>query len=88
MALEELKLVGDDRLVLRAVVDVEVVDARVDAQLTLRGAPWRIDRRPGLGDLIASGDADQPGAVQRGGVANRTVRGPQQPARGNPVAPA
>jgi len=75
VALEKLELVSDYRFVLRAVVDVEVVDTRVHAKLSFRGAPGRIDRRPRLGDLIAPGDADQPRAVQRGSMADRAVRG-------------
>ena len=80
VALEKLEFVGDDRLVLRAVVDIEVVDTWVHAKLTLRGAPRCVDRRRGLGDLIALGDADQPRAVQCGSMADRAVRGTQQPA--------
>jgi hypothetical protein len=47
MAAQEGQLVGHDRLVLRAVVDVEVVDTRIDAQLPERGATSRLDRGAG-----------------------------------------
>ena len=69
VAAQELDLVGDDRLVLGAVVDVEVVDAGVGAQLAQRRAPGGGDRRARLGDPVGLADADQPGAVQRRGVA-------------------
>ena len=46
MAAEELDLVGDHRLVLGPVVDVEVVDAGIGAQLA-EGRPFRRVARPG-----------------------------------------
>src|SRR5207248_543710 len=81
VATKESELVGDYRLVLWAVVDVEVVDTRVDTQLAVRGAPRGVDGRLGFSHLIISGDADQPGAVQRGGVADGAVRRVQEPGR-------
>ena len=88
MAAQEGELVGDDGLVRRPVVDVEVVDAGIGAQL----APWRPlrrrDRRPRPGNAVGLADADQPGAVEAGGVPGRPVGAPEQPARGDAVAPA
>jgi hypothetical protein len=43
---KELQLVRDHGLVCRPVIDVEVVDARVHAQLTVRGLPGGADGRP------------------------------------------
>ena len=83
MAAKEGELVGDDRLVLRAVVDVEVIDAGIGAQLAERGPPRRRDRRSRLGDPVGLADADQPGAVQVGGVAAGTEGSAEQPARGD-----
>jgi hypothetical protein len=80
VAVKESELVGDDCLVLWAVVDVEVVDARVVAQLAVRGALRGVDRWLGFGHLVISADADQPGAVQRGGVADRADGGPNSQA--------
>lgn len=45
MSPEELELVRDDRLVCRAVIDVEVVDARVRVQFTVRSPPGSADGR-------------------------------------------
>jgi hypothetical protein len=88
MAAQEGQLVGHDRLVVRAVVDVEVVDARIDAQLPEEGATSRLDRGAGAGDLVGSADADQPRAVQSRGVDGGTVGLAEQPARRDAVAPA
>jgi hypothetical protein len=88
VAVKEPKLIGDDGFVLGPVVDVEVIDARIETELAIRGAVRGVDRRLGLGDLVILGDADQPGAVQPGGVADRAVWRTQEPGRRDPVAPA
>jgi hypothetical protein len=88
MASQEPEFVGNDRFVLGAVVDIEVVDSRVHAQLAVRSTPRRLDRRRGLGHLIAFGDADQPRAMQRGGVPDRAIGRPEQPGCRASVAPA
>ena len=82
---QEGELVGDDGLVLGAVVDVEVVDAGVGAQLAERRAARRLDRRARPRDLVGLADADKPRAVQRRGVARRVVgrgRAASAPTRG------
>src|SRR6187551_4019911 len=88
MAPEEVQLVGDERLVDGTVVDVEVIDAGISPQLALRGAAGGGNRRAGLGDAVGLADADEPGAVQLGGVASGSVGAAEQPARGDAVAPA
>src|SRR4051812_21961463 len=88
VAEEELDLVRHDRLVRRAVVDVEVVDAGIGAQLSEWGTAGGGDRRAGLGDAVGLADADQPWAMQLPRVPGGSVRPPEQPARGDPVAPA
>ena len=88
MTAEESDLVGNHRFELGPVVDVEMVDTGVGAQLSERGTPRRRDRRTGLGDPVGLADAEQPGAVEIGGVAGGVVGGAEQPARGDAVAPA
>ena len=44
MAVQKAELVGDDGFVFDAVVDVEVVDSRIDAQFAMRGAAGSLDR--------------------------------------------
>ena len=73
MAVQKAELVGDDGFVFDAVVDVEVVNSRIDAQFAMRGAAGSLDGPTGLGDLIVGGDADQPGAVQGGRMCDRAV---------------
>src|SRR6188474_308287 len=88
VAAKEVDLVGDQRLVLRAVVDVEVIDTRVGAQLALRRPPCGGDRGVGPGDAVGLANANQPGAVELGRVPDRPVGPAEQPAGGNTVAPA
>jgi hypothetical protein len=49
---KEGELIGDDELVLWAVVDIEVIDSRVGLELSPRGATCRRDRRPRLGHPV------------------------------------
>jgi hypothetical protein len=65
-----------------------VVDSRVQAQLAVRSLPRRFGRRSGLGHLAAFGDADQPRAMQRGSMLDRTVGRPEQPGCRAPIPPA
>src|SRR5689334_13046079 len=88
MATQELELVGEERLVRGAVVYVEVADAGIGTQLAPGRPPRRGDRRAGPGDAVGLTDADEPRAVQPAGVASRPVWAPEQPARGDAVAPA
>ena len=65
MAAEEVDLVGDHGLVLGAVVDVEVVDARVGPQLACGARRAAAIAGPGLATRSASPTQTQPRAVQR-----------------------
>ena len=87
MPAEEVDLVGHDSFVLSAIVDVEVIDAGMDPQLTARSLIRGLDGGAGPGDLVGLGDADEPRAMQRFGVAGRTVGLAEQPSRGSAVAP-
>ena len=64
MPAQELELIAHERLVLGAVVDVEVIHPWVDAQLSQRRSPRGGDRDRGLGDTIGVPHAHEPRAVQ------------------------
>src|SRR4051794_31747285 len=85
---QEGDLVGEDRLVLGPVVDVEVIDPRIDAQLTEWSAAGRRDCLGGPGDAVGDADADEPGAMQVRCVVAGAKRRAEQPARRDAVAPA
>jgi hypothetical protein len=57
----------------RPVVNIEVIDTWIDAQLTFRGHARGLNCRPRLGNLIVGSDANQPRAVKRSGMSNRTI---------------
>lgn len=80
MTAEEIELVGDEGLVGGAVVDVEVVDAGVGAQLPHGSAPRGGDRGARPSDAVGLADANEPGTVEAGGVAGGPVGAPEQPA--------
>lgn len=86
--MEELELIGDELLVHRAIVDVEVIDAGVGAQLAFGRSPGRGDSGTRPGNAVGLADADQPGAMKLGGMANRSKRTAEQPTRRDAVAPA
>ena len=88
MTSEECELIGHHGFVLRAVVDVEVIDARIGAQLTVRRAPSGFDGGGRLGHLVRLTYTHQPGAVKGRRVTDRTVRLGDEPRRGDPIAPA
>ena len=71
--MKKFDLIRDHRLVGRPVVDVEMIDTWIDAELTFRGLARRLNCRPRLGNLIVRGDKNQPGAVKRGGMSDRTI---------------
>ena len=71
--MEKLDLIRDHCLVGRPVVDVEMIDTRIDAEFTFRRLARGFNCRPRLGNLIVRSDANQPGTVQRGGMLDRTV---------------
>ena len=71
--MEKLDLIRDHCLVGRPVVDVEMIDARIDAEFTFRRLARGLNCWPRLGNLIVRSDANQPGTVQRGGMLDRTV---------------
>ena len=85
MALKKFDLVSDHRLVRRPIVNIEMIDARINAELTFRGPARRLDCRPRLGNLIVCGDANQPGAMKRGAVLDRPIWWTQQPRRRDAV---
>jgi len=64
----------------QAVVDVEVIDFRIGAQLTEWGSACRGDRGPKFGDSVGLADTTEPRTIQLGGLAGRTVRKAEQPA--------
>ena len=78
---QERELVAHDCLMWRSVVDVEVVDARVDAQLSQRCSTCRCYRGARLGYLVGLAHADEPRAVQPCRQASRLVRGAEEPTR-------
>lgn len=63
---EKFDLVGDYRLVGWAVIDVEMIDTRIDAKLAFWCAARGINGRPRFGNLIVAGDANKPGTVNGG----------------------
>ena len=71
--MKKLDLIRDHCLVGRAVVDVEVIDTGIDAELTLRGLARGVNCRPRLSDLILCSNANQPGTVKRGGMLDRPI---------------
>ncbi len=77
MATKEGNLVSDDLLVLRAVVDIEVIDTRIGTQLTERGSACGCDRGPRLGNLVGLADTNEPRTLQPAGQTARTVGQPQ-----------
>jgi hypothetical protein len=78
---KKLDLVGDYCLVRWPVIDVEMIDTWIDAELTFRGSARCLYCRPRLGNLIVRGDANQPGAVKRGGMLDGPIWRTQQPSR-------
>jgi hypothetical protein len=70
---KKLDLVRDHCLVGRSIVDVEMIDAWIDAKLTFRGLARGLNCRPRLGNLIVRSDTNQPGTVKRGGMSDRTI---------------
>lgn len=79
--MKKFDLVSDYRLMGRPVVDVEVIDTRIDTDLTFRCSARRLNCGLRLGDLIIRGDANQPRAVKRGGMLYRAKWRTQQPSR-------
>ena len=73
MAGKKLDLIRDHCLVGRPIVDVEVIDTWIDPELTFRGQARGLNCRPRLGHLIVRSDANQPGAVKRSGMSDRTI---------------
>ena len=65
-------LISHHRLVLWAIVDVEVINVRVDAQLPKPGAARGGDCRSRFGYSIGLADADKPWALQFGGLPARS----------------
>ena len=65
-------LISHHSLVLRAIVDVEVINVGVGAQLSKPGAARGGDCRTRWGHSVGLPDADKPWALQSGGVPART----------------
>ena len=63
--MKKLDLIGDHGLMGRPIVDVEMIDTRIDAKLAFRGLARGLDCRRRLGHLIVRSDANQPGTVKR-----------------------
>ncbi len=76
---KKLDFIRDHGLVGRPVVDVEMIDTRVDAELTFRGLARGVYCRARFGNLVVRSHADQPRTVKRGGVPDRIVGRAQQP---------
>lgn len=72
-------MIGDDRLVFRSVVDVEVVDAGIQPQLSVRCASRGGDCCAGVSNLVGGADTHQPRAMQQAGVPSRIERTSQEP---------
>jgi hypothetical protein len=70
---KKFDLVRDHCLVGRSIVDVEMIDAWIDAELTFRRLARGLNCRPRLGNLIVRSDTNQPGTVKRGGMSDRTI---------------
>jgi hypothetical protein len=70
---KKLDLVRDHCLVGRSVVDVEMIDTWIDAELTFGGLARGLNCRPRLGNLIVRSDTNQPGTVKRGSMSDRTI---------------
>ena len=79
--MKKLDLVGDHGLVRWSVIDVEMIDAWIDAELTFRGSSRCLDCGARLGNLIVRGDTNEPGTVKGGGMLDWTIGRSQQPGR-------
>jgi hypothetical protein len=80
VATEEIELVGEERLVCGAVVDIEVIDSRVGAELTERRLAGGGDGGAGPCHAIGLADADKPGAMETPRVPGGSEGRPEQPA--------
>src|ERR671934_2370236 len=88
MAVKKLDFVGNHRFVRGPVVNIEVIDTRIDADLALRGSLRCLNRRSRLRNLIVRSDANQPGPVKRSCMLDRGIWRTQQPGRGATVPPS
>jgi hypothetical protein len=61
---KECEFVRYDCLMWRPVVDIEMVDVGIYAELAFRGSPRCVDRETRRGDLVIPRDAHQPWAVK------------------------
>jgi hypothetical protein len=74
LAAKELELAAHDGLMWRAIVNVEVIDVRINADFAFRSLARGFDGKLRLGDLIVRGNANQPRATKRSGVVAHTIR--------------
>ncbi len=88
MAAKKGELVREDGLVPRPVVDIEMIDSPIGAELTEWGPTRGCDRGPRRGDPVGLANANEPRAMQLGGMTGRPIRTAEQPSRRNPIAPA
>jgi hypothetical protein len=88
MALEKLNLICDQGLVHGTIVDIEMIDTRVRAQLAQGRAARGGDCRTGSGDAISLSYADEPRAMQPCRLTSGSVGPTEKPTRGDPIAPS